>query len=224
MVYNLSYLLSALLTLAGFLTCGKVTFKTQAPASPSSPNSLGWKTAIGNGSLVRLLKARWTLDLADLSVQGPFKIAHEASLVHIPRSDGTPAASAAIPDIGLCSSLILSAENARDTRGARNRGGLGLMGLSHIQSKRLQANPRPLNGLHMQISNGECALTWLVLKAPGGGSAMSARKLKRWFQDERLPRGWWGAGETGARPRKTIGLWRARKVANWVGEMKKLFI
>jgi len=222
MVYNLSFLLSGLLTLAGFLTCGRLTVPSQAPASLSSPTSPGWKNAIG--SVVRLLKARWTLDLADLSVQGPFKIAHEASLVHIPRSDGISAASATTPDTGLCSSLILSAENARDARDSRNSGGLGLMGLSHIQSKRLQANPRPLGSFHMQIANGECALTWLVLKGHGDEGVVSARKLKRWFQDERLPSGWWTGGDTGARPSETIGLWRARRVANWVGTMKVLFI
>ncbi|KAJ7055633.1 Chloroperoxidase [Mycena amicta] len=64
-IYNLSMPLALLLTISGFVTCGKLQW--------SSPfNSEGaWRWPIS-----------WTLSLANLAKRGRTKIAHEASLVH----------------------------------------------------------------------------------------------------------------------------------------------
>ncbi|KAJ7656222.1 Chloroperoxidase [Mycena rosella] len=170
-VYNLSFPLAFLLTLAGYATCATFSLK----------------------------HVSWTLDLADLSVRGWDKIAHDASLVH---PSGIPSHT---PDPALLENLL----SAADHPGPQVETGMTLEGLAAVHAERKRSLPRPLSGFHDQIALGECALGWLVMRNVQTG-VVELDTLAQWFGEERLPKGWW---EKFRRPRSPVGLWQARSVA-----------
>ncbi|KAJ7657778.1 Chloroperoxidase [Mycena polygramma] len=200
-VYNLSLPLALLLTVAGFLTCGKLSLQLRTPStsSPSSPTTPSrWRPSIS-----------WTLDLADLSARGWNKIAHDASLVH---ASGIPSHA---PDPALLSDLFSAAAHPLPHAGPQPEDeGITLRGLADVHAARERGLPHPLGGVHEQIALGECALGWLVLRDPATG-AVDLDTLKRWFGEERLPEGWWEC----RRPVNSVGLVLARKTA---GEVQRL--
>ncbi|KAJ7468763.1 Chloroperoxidase [Mycena latifolia] len=191
-VYNLSFPLAFLLTVAGFLTCAKFTRNT-----PSHEETSWNSTSPTRSTSCWSLPFSWTLDLADLSARGWIKIAHDASLVH---PSGIPSHA---PDPALLENL-LSAAQAED--------GMTLEGLAAVHVERAQNLRHPLDSLHEQIVCGECALSWLVMGNPRTG-VIDVDTLAQWFGEERLPKGWWDESK---RPANPVGLRLARKTADTV--------
>ncbi|KAK7055131.1 heme-HALOPEROXIDASE domain-containing protein [Favolaschia claudopus] len=187
-VYNLSFPLALLLTLAGFLTCARlsITRPTSKAELSSTFDPLPW------------LSVSWTLNLSDLSARGWNKIAHDASLVH---PSGVPSHA---PDPALVSDLLASAHRAEPH-------GLTLDALAAIHARRERGIAQPLSSFHEQIAQGESALAWLVLQNPSTG-AIDEDTLRRWFGEERLPEGWWES----RRPVVPVGLTLSRRTAEQV--------
>lgn len=218
-VYNISYPLAFLLTLVGFITCGKFTYASRPGLPPLSSHTCH---ATGFQRLAKFCSAprrvRWTLSLRDLCQRGPRKITHDASFVHpnlIP-SDHS--------DTGLVSDLLKHAMTACDDEG-RAKDGLSLVDLAHIHEDRETTLNHPLSPFHKQVVFGECAIAWSVMRAhiSRKGAAtlhedsvdvIPTTKLESWFGEEQLPKGWWD--KDGTRPSKQVGLLevkqRARKV------------
>ncbi|KAF7373225.1 HEME-HALOPEROXIDASE domain-containing protein [Mycena sanguinolenta] len=196
MVYNLSLPLALLLTLAGFLTCGKLSISWAKPKTASKPDSFVPYQGHEWG-----LPISWTLSLSDLSARGWNKIAHDASLVH---PSGIPSHA---PDPILIASLLSFASDSHEA-------GLTLDGLAAVHAQRERTLPHRLGSLHEQVACGECALAWLVMGNPATG-VIDLETLEQWFGDERLPDGWWNL----KRPTEAVGLIRARKTAGKVQHM-----
>ncbi|PPQ79175.1 hypothetical protein CVT25_002798 [Psilocybe cyanescens] len=231
LVYNLSYPLACLLTLAGFITCGRVSLWRR----PSIPR---WKhSSFLLWLLIPLLLPikvalcfvpRFLLDLSSLSRRGTLKIAHDASFVH---PNSVPSVA---PDPTLLMDLLEYSSGRRDIDGTF-RGGLGLIDIARFHARRVDLAPHPLSDFHLQISLGECALTWEVLRGhqcyTGSeehdrracmlkgrvNGVVPVTRLQQWFGEERLPDGWWDVG--GVRPRRPVGIIRARFVANFIGAL-----
>ncbi|KAF8134679.1 hypothetical protein K438DRAFT_2126723 [Mycena galopus ATCC 62051] len=202
-VYNLSFPLALLLTLAGFLTCAKFSInlpilKTQSSSIPREHTYLfspwrgyNWRFSIS-----------WTLSLSDLSARGWNKIAHDGSLVH---ASGVPSHA---PDPALLSNLL-------STASASQKAGITLDWLAAVHALREHSLPRQLSTLHEQIALGECALAWLVMRNTTG--VIDLDTLEQWFGEERLPDGWWDW----KRPVKPVGLIQSRKTAGQVQQIAK---
>ncbi|KAK7029847.1 heme-HALOPEROXIDASE domain-containing protein [Favolaschia claudopus] len=187
-VYNLSFPLALLLTLAGFLTCARLSISRPTPKTDlfSTFDPFRW------------LSVSWTLNLSDLSARGWNKIAHDASLVH---PSGVPSHA---PDPALVSDLLASAHRSKPH-------GLTLDALAAIHARRERGIAQPLSSFHDQVAQGESALAWLVMQNPSTG-AIDEDTLKRWFGEERLPEGWWES----RRPVAPVGLSLARRTAGQV--------
>ncbi|KAG5636396.1 hypothetical protein H0H81_008170 [Sphagnurus paluster] len=241
-VYNLSTPLALLLTTVGYLTSGtfvlfnfKDNNSTRNPACPHTekhPDHTNTASATSTSpspsplaSLGRFLCAlplpSWTLDLSALSVRGPYKIAHDGSLVH---PDGVTSCA---PDPVLLAQVVDAAADP-----AEPEAGLTLAGLGRLHAARTAAlEPgHALSALHEKIALGECGLAWCVMRAgagAGAGGEMMGRRgttskdgippavLREWFGEERLPGGWWG--DCGRRPVRTVGLRDAARRAKEVG-------
>ncbi|KAG6901458.1 hypothetical protein C0995_011614 [Termitomyces sp. Mi166 len=212
-VYNLSFPLAMLLTTVGYFTCGTLAL---FPTEPSPPHDKTLLTTI-----TRFLPCpSWTLDLASLCTTGPYKIAHDASLVHkyVPRSAADPALVAQLltlahhthPSYNMTSIPIKS----------KYQDGLTLCDLGCLHAEREDALPptHKLNKLHEQVALGECGLAWCVMRTHDEDAeqgVIPARVLEQWFGEERLPDGWWDVG--GSRPISEVGLREAAKRAAEVG-------
>ncbi|KAJ6620430.1 hypothetical protein B0H10DRAFT_1077531 [Mycena sp. CBHHK59/15] len=200
-VYNLTLPLALLLTLVGFLTCAKVSFKLPEPPSfsirsrphPGLCRGYRWR-----------FSCSWTLDLADLSARGWTKITHDASLVH---PSGTASHA---PDPGLLRSLLHADITELDSAPLQENG-MTLRDLATVRVTREKSLPHPLSSFHEQVAVGECALGWLVMRDADTG-AIAVDTLAQWFGEERLPEGWWHS----RRPSRPVGLWQARKRAGQV--------
>ena len=115
-------------------------------------------------------------------------------------------------------SLIDYASRLQDPD-SRCHSGLSLIDFARYHAQREVAAPGKLRNIHEQIAVGEGALTWLVLRGSESSVEYSkdivpTERLRQWLGEERLPDGWWDPH--GVRPSCTIGLWRARHVANLV--------
>ncbi|KAJ7145679.1 hypothetical protein C8R44DRAFT_655594 [Mycena epipterygia] len=204
-VYNLTLPLGLLLTLAGFLTCAKFSLNLpsrEPTLSPRAPN----RAYSCRGYRWRL-SLSWTLDLADLSARGWYKITHDASLVHpsfIPSH---------APDPILVKGLLLRAASPPPPE---TQTGMSLHGLARVHAAREQRLPRPLSSFQEQVAIGECALGWLVMRDHKTG-VVDLDALKEWLGEERLPEGWWDS----RRPHLPVGLWQARRNADQVKEFLK---
>ncbi|KAJ7191656.1 Chloroperoxidase [Mycena pura] len=161
-VYNLSLPLALLPTLAGFLTCAKLS------VNPAEYRRWSWLP----------VSVAWTLDLADLSARGWAKLAHDASLVH---PSGIPSHA---PDPALLADLLATAR-------AQPNQGLTFRELVAVHAARLRTlSPRhPLSTLHARIAAAECAIAWLVMRHPATG-VVEVDTLAQWFGEERLPEEW----------------------------------
>ncbi|PPR02524.1 hypothetical protein CVT24_001950 [Panaeolus cyanescens] len=227
-VYNLSYVLSFILTLGGFITSGTFKFdavpilRSQKPSTgrfASLVNCIRSRTIDAFEPVLEKIPTSWRLDLASLAHRGPYKIAHDASLVH---SSGVASTA---PDPALLKDLLSYSSNTHDVFG-NFKDGMNIVDLANLHRKRLRSTPEALNMFHAIIGLGECALTWemlrssqktmLFLAVPRGdqynsvnerdweSSYIPTPRLKQWLGEERLPDGWWGRG--GVRPRKTVGV------------------
>ncbi|KAJ7723294.1 hypothetical protein DFH07DRAFT_932211 [Mycena maculata] len=191
-VYNLSFLLALLLTIAGFLTCATFSVNLPTPKESLTKSSWSWRR------YHLRLSITWTLDLADLSARGWNKIAHDGSLVH---ASGIPSSA---PDPVLLTALLNAAPH-----------GLSLRGLAIIHAAKERALAQPLSAFHEQVALGECALGWLVMSNANG--VIEAETIQEWFGEERLPEGWWDL----RRPSRTVGLREARQSAEKVQSFAK---
>ena len=154
----------------------------------------------------------WTLDLQTLSQRGSLMIVHDGSLVH---PDGKPSTA---PDPTLIGNLLQQASTARNSKGDL-KGGLDFFDIVRIRTDHVLSTSHPmLSEYHDQISLGECSLLWEVLRdrTDTFDGVIPTFKLQQWLGEERLPDGWWYS-----RPRKTVGLLRARKTANEVAKLSK---
>jgi hypothetical protein len=155
-VYNLSYPLALLLTFAGFITCGTISFgknpMTAAEKSKFSESKSGSSAIAPYIDILLSLPSylpRVTLDLGSLSKRGFFKIAHNASLVH-PRD-----VESASPHPGLVALFIATA--------CRNKqNSASLVSIARFHAARLRN--QPIDSVHESIARGECALAFLVLR------------------------------------------------------------
>ncbi|KAJ6476386.1 hypothetical protein C8R45DRAFT_1077286 [Mycena sanguinolenta] len=197
-VYNLSLPLALLLTLAGFLTCAKLSINWAKPHTTFKSDSF-----ISCHRWTRRLSISWTLSLSDLSARGWNKIAHDASLVH---PSGIPSHA---PDPVLLANLLSFASHSHKV-------GLALNGLAAVHAHRERTLPHRLSSLHEQVALGECALGWLVMHNPATG-VIDLDTLEKWFGEERLPDGWWDL----KRPTEAVGLIQTRKTAGKVQQMAK---
>ncbi|KAF5361524.1 hypothetical protein D9758_006171 [Tetrapyrgos nigripes] len=238
-IYNLSLPLTLLLALPAFIIYGRLHL-------PSKTYYLPWTWS-------------YTLDLADLAEFGPYKIAHQASLVHPnhpshaadpgllfeflsfakARGEKSPSSSSS-PSAAPTATVIPTHDipppsPTLSPRGTLS-GGLSLFDLATIRVSRESQLTKPLSTLHEQIALGESALTWLVFyereeeKLEIGEEKLSSYprpninvsnevdlndatilldRLAAWFGQERLPDRWF----EDVRPKKTIGLLEARRVA-----------
>lgn len=210
LVYNISYPLAIFLTSVGFLTCGK--FSWPRPPRSSHPHTLF------NGLTLFLMSffiPSWTLDLAALSARGAHKITHNASFVHPDNVSSTA------PDPQMVERLIDYASRIKEIDD-RRLSGLSLFDFAHYHARRETTTPMKHYNIHEQVALGEGALTWLVLhrssetpvkRGPYSGIVPTER-VRQWLGEERLPDGWWDYH--GVRPSATIGLWRARRVADLI--------
>lgn len=232
LVYNLTYPLAFLLTTTGFITCGHILLWRPLTTTPQGKYNgfLQWPL-----SLVLLpinvalcFYPRFVLDLSSLSRRGTFKITHDASFVH---PDCVPSV---VPSTTLLEELLEYSTGRRDQDGA-SRKGLSLVDIAEFHTRRVELAPSILSNIHRQISLGECALTWEALRGHQCYSGSddhdkSTCKLKRgidgvipvsrihqWFGEERLPDGWWDV--EGVRPKDSVGVIRARFLADLVGEL-----
>ncbi|KAK2465557.1 hypothetical protein APHAL10511_002449 [Amanita phalloides] len=182
-VYNISRLLAHVLATVGYITCGKLSFTS-------------------GSSIVCIPRLTWTLDLASLSQQGRFKIAHNASFVH---PNDTPSHS---PDPVLVTDILDCAMLSK---------GLSLRDLARVHAQRLAQLDRPLDGLHEKIALGECGLFWLLMrdKERGDDDVVPVKRVRQWLCEERLPDDWW----TSTRPALPVGLSQARSSANMVQQL-----
>ncbi|KAF9553675.1 hypothetical protein CPC08DRAFT_822158 [Agrocybe pediades] len=211
--------------------------------------------------LERFLVPRLVLDLSSLSCRGKYKITHDGAFVH---PNHVPSTS---PEESLVRELVEYASTTREITGEL-RGGLGLIDLARYHARRLRSvssppeptlasdsisnpdphseesanparNPPSMTSLHLQITQGECSLTWEVLRGHQCHDSASdpthdrarcmlkarldgvipTERLRQWFGEERLPDGWWDSH--GVRPSIRVGLLRARVVANFVGQLAK---
>ncbi|KAF8153922.1 hypothetical protein B0H34DRAFT_661502 [Crassisporium funariophilum] len=218
-VYNITYPLAILLSLAGFITCGKVSSPPIEPMkSRSASNSRNsWKEKLVKPiqrllkPLTSLLRVSWTLDLGWLTQRGASKIAHDASLVH------PSGVTSTAPDAKLLEDVLSYASTVRGPDGAL-KNGLDLRDIAHLHAGRVQSALTPLSNLHRQIAFGECGLIWEMLK--GRDSVVPTARLQQWLGEERLPDGWWD--KDGVRPKIPVGLFRARKTADMVGAMAEI--
>ncbi|KAF8200305.1 hypothetical protein BJ912DRAFT_948673 [Pholiota molesta] len=240
LVYNLSYPLAFILTSAGFLTCGKVSFNNgrRSSAPPENKSSQARASFAGKlifslvsiaNSIIRFIPS-FTLDLGSLSERGRCKITHDASFVH---ADGKCSTA---PDTTLLQGLLTYALTTKNADGSAKEG-LGLVDVAVYHAKRCNSSA-PLDNLHAQIGLGECSLAWEMLstaphagaefhdgrQAPGSGlgGLIPVARLEQWFGEERLPDGWWGVD--GVRPVRAIGVLRARRMANLIDELINLYI
>ncbi|KAH8830942.1 hypothetical protein DL96DRAFT_1813918 [Flagelloscypha sp. PMI_526] len=205
-VYNLSFSLALLLTLAGYLTRGNLNIHITVPHLFSF-----W--------LFNCLTISWTLDLDRLSHKSRFSIAHSASLVHKASERGCSTSPDPVMVKKLMSFAPPNLEDEHDEKGPT------LIDLARLRVTLEKAEPISL--LHQQISQGEMALGWILLcdKGPSNhedaceawnaDSRIPSESIQQWFGEEKLPDGWWDGGR---RPRKEIGLLDARK---WAEEVRK---
>jgi hypothetical protein len=201
-VYNLTLPLALVLSFAGYITCGKFSLKPplrRASPTEGEPGAYRWQ-----------FPCSWTLDLADLSTRGSFKIAHDASFVH---PSGRPSHA---PDPSLVSDLLRAAANTEKISPTSTEGDMSLRDLAALRIAREKDLPKKLSVLHEQIALGESGLAWLLLRNPKTG-AIPADMLEQWFGEERLPRGWWES----IRPTQTISLSEARSRAGEVQAFMK---
>jgi hypothetical protein len=248
LVYNLSYPLAFILTSAGFLTCGKISFDNgrRSSAPPENKSTQARASFAGKlifflgsiaNSIIRFIPS-FTLDLSALSERGRCKITHDASFVH---ADGKCSTA---PDTTLLQGLLTYALTTKNADGSAKEG-LGLVDVAVYHAKRCNY-AAPLDNLHAQIGLGECSLAWEMLstappgqpnaagkaknagaefhdgrQAPGSGlgGLIPVARLEQWFGEERLPDGWWGVD--GVRPVRAIGVFRARRMAKIIDELSE---
>ncbi|TDL16337.1 Cloroperoxidase [Rickenella mellea] len=125
-----------------------------------------------------------SLNLHDLALHD--RIEHDASLTH---ADALPGDKYAPIDVdqSLVSDLLDSSPG----------GDLTLEDLARVRVRRDKSAVVPLDGVHAEISRGECAL---VLNVFGDEKGMvPKRELRQWFGEERIPDGWRG-------PKETVGI------------------
>ncbi|KAF8633822.1 hypothetical protein AX15_001233 [Amanita polypyramis BW_CC] len=199
-VYNVSRPLAHLLSIVGYATCGKVSFSSRDSHTHTEPNRVAGSTEAPDRSFssrfLSFIPISWTLDLASLSQRGGFKIAHDASLVHV---NNMPSHS---PDPALVAYVV---------EYASNNNGLSLRNLARLHAKSLAKFGKPLDNYHEQIASGECAFLWLVMREgdenKGDDDVVPVGRVKQWLGEERLPDDW-------TRPSQTISLREARSKAN----------
>lgn len=218
-VYNLSYPLAVLLAIGGFLTAGKLSSPKPAFEFPHSSSPRSWVQTLISLPLVVIwallsLLPTFTLDLGSLSQHGRWKIAHDASFVH---PNGKPSTA---PDPTLVQNLLEYAD--------KTGGGFSLHDVVKFHLTRVNSTTQSLDNLHSQIAIGECALTWIMLRAPGSGPAISGggfipvSRLGQWFGEERLPDNWWNEDEHGVRPKTIVGLVGTRRLAGYMSHLAQL--
>ena len=116
-----------------------------------------------------------------------------------------------------------SGSKTQDSFGERF--GLSFVDIARYHALREKTSKTRLGTIHKQVALGECALTWLVLCGPSSSGNSSGdfegvlprERLEQWFGEERLPDGWWDA--RGVRPSQTVGLWKARQTADFIGRL-----
>jgi hypothetical protein len=113
--------------------------------------------------------------------------------------------------------LLQQALTARNSKG-NLKGGLDFFDVVRLHTERVLSTTHPkLSEIHNQITLGECALLWEVLRDHEGSlnGVIPTSKLQQWLGNEQLPDGWWD----GVRPEETVGLFQALKTANEVGKL-----
>ncbi|KAJ7619667.1 hypothetical protein FB45DRAFT_1033517 [Roridomyces roridus] len=219
-VYNLTLPLAFLLTIAGFVTCAKLSFSF--PSSPSSPTSPvrtrrtpSWPCQPEKTSSILswsrftlpLPSISWTLDLESLCARGWTKITHDAALVHTAPTNA--------PDPILVQNLLTAAER-----------GLTLRGLADYHAERTRSLTHPESTFHSHIGLAECGLAWLMLRTRPAATTseenglIEPEALRVWMGDECLPEAWCG-NENAQRPGNAIGLREAHAMALIVGKLSE---
>jgi len=221
-VYNFSYPLAIVLALGGFMTCGKLSFQDRIPSSGANI-SYNTRASFFENVTIFLLKVldslvsfipSWTLDLDALKDRGSFKLTHDASFVH------PDAVRSTTPDPHLVRGLL-------DFASTYSRRGLRFIDVVRFHASRGRASSTRLSDFHNTVALGECALTWLTLRGKSPfkpevgkieeGTIIPTSRLEQWFGEERLPDGWWGV--SGVRPLQTVGLLKARSLADTIGRL-----
>ena len=197
--------------MGGFLTAGNFSCPKPAFEFPQSPSARSWGQTLISLPLIVIwallsLLPTFTLDLQSLAQRGRWKIAHDASFVH---PNGKPSTA---PDPTLVQNLLKYA----DTTG----GGFSLHDVM-FHLTRVNSTTHSLDNLHSQIALGECALVWIMLRAPGSGFIPVSR-LGQWFGEERLPDDWWNEDDHGVRPKRVVGLVETRRLAGYMGYLAQL--
>ena len=217
LVYNISYPLAFVLASAGFLTAGKLSIHSyHEPLKPPTHPRLFIDFFFRSIIWVALLAIHifpypsWTLDLQSLSRRGSLMIAHDGSLVHPDEKSSTA------PDPTCIENLLQQALTTRNSKG-NLKGGLDFFDIVRIHTEHVHSTAHPrLSRYHDQISLGECSLLWEIFQDRTGG-VIPTSELRQWLCEERLPYGWWD----GARPKQTVGLFRARKTADEGAKLSK---
>ncbi|KAG6879352.1 hypothetical protein C0992_003396 [Termitomyces sp. T32_za158] len=211
-----------LLTIVGFLTCGTFSLFALKKSEASHQNTL-------LTTIARFIPCpSWTLELASLCTPGPYKIAHDASLVHkyVPGSASEPSLVAHLLTFSHHNHSSPYSPTLSISVKAKYQDGLTLCDLGCLHAEREDALPstHKLSKLHEQVALGECGLAWCVMRThdedPEQG-VIPARVLEQWFGEERLPDGWWGVG--GGRPLREVGLRDAARRAAEVGLFKEQY-
>jgi hypothetical protein len=213
-VYNFSYALAIFLTLVGFITSGRLSIRRSLPGTTS-----WWNLGRSIFAILTYFLPVWTLDLSALSTRGWCKITHDAAFVH---PDGV---SSTAPDPRLLQDFVDYASGSKKQDSFGERFGLNFVDIARYHALRENASKTRLGIIHKQVALGECALSWLVLCGPSSSENSSGEfegvlpreRLEQWFGEERLPDGWWDA--QGVRPSQTVGLWKARQAADFIGRL-----
>jgi hypothetical protein len=231
-VYNLSLPLCLLLSLPAFIIYGRFRCPSYRPWAWSYTLDLADLASFGplkiahEASLVHSNQPSHAPDpvllrsfLCFAQYRRPVERKHDCSLTTMlkPPSPSSPISTLDVPPT---SGTVLSE-------------GLSLYDLASIRVERESQLTEPLSTLHEQIALGESALAWLVLHKQGMTSSSTTSthfqscpspdddqedsiipldRIVAWFEVERLPDGWF----EDVRPRETIGLLEARRIAGKV--------
>ena len=138
------------------------------------------------------------VNLHDLALHG--RIEHDGSLAH---DDALPGHKFAPSDVDL---LLL--QELLDQ--SPHRDFLTLEDLAAARLRRDLTLKRPLDGIHTEIANGECALIFGIFANEQG--EISKQTMKQWFGEDRLPNDW-------TRPVNEVRLLATHAISKRIGMM-----
>ncbi|TFK47167.1 heme-thiolate peroxidase [Heliocybe sulcata] len=144
---------------------------------------------------------RMSVNLADLALHN--RLEHDASLVHANTPEGAARAPTRV-DPALMHSFLHACPVGR---------GFRLEDFAKVRVVREAKLPpgKALDAFHAEVSRGESALSWLLMK-DDDRNEVPLERIRQWFGEERLPEDW-------KKPSQPLGLITTRETAV---EVKKL--